>query len=232
MIVTATAGCVLALGSMMAPGIGDVAEASSDVRYAETTAALNGRSGPSLDSNVIGVVPSGKRVEVLEIVNSKWVKARAYGKTGYLSTKYLKEVSGDTDSSSSGSDSDLADDILNTAAKQKGTPYRFGARSGQTSHFDCSSFTQYAFGKHGVDLPRNSRQQSKVGTTITSRSDLQKGDLIFFRTGNRSDGAIDHVAIYAGGGKIIHALPRGGVQVDNFSGFWVKSAVKAKRVLD
>ena len=60
-----------------------------------------------------------------------------------------------------------------------GVRYKFGALKGRTNSFDCSSFTQYVFGKYGINLPRSSKQQSQVGTYV-ARDQLQPGDLVFF----------------------------------------------------
>jgi peptidoglycan endopeptidase LytE len=52
----------------------------------------------------------------------------------------------------------VADKIIQTGEKYLGVPYKFGARSGRTDMFDCSSFTQYVYWKNGTKLPRTSRQ--------------------------------------------------------------------------
>jgi len=120
--------------------------------------------------------------------------------------------------------------IINTGKKYLGVDYRFGAPSGITSSFDCSSFTQYIFKKNGVSLPRSSKQQAKSGKYV-SKSNLQPGDLIFSDT-NR-DGVINHVSVYMGSGKVIHTYKKGlGVTISNFSGStWDKTYVTARRVL-
>lgn len=123
----------------------------------------------------------------------------------------------------------LADKIIATGNKYLGTPYVFGAQSGQTRTFDCSSFQQYIFGQHGIKLPRTSRSQSTLGTYV-AKSDLRKGDLIFFET-SKSNGAVAHVAVYAGDGKILHTYGPGGVRYDSLSGWWGKTYLFAKRVI-
>lgn len=124
----------------------------------------------------------------------------------------------------------LADKIIATGEKYLGTPYQYGAKSGQTSTFDCSSFTQHVFKQNGIDLPRNSRQQSTVGTTV-SKSQLKKGDLLFF-TAKSSGGKIGHVGIYAGDNKILHTWGPGGVRYDSLSTGWLQDGfVTAKRVI-
>jgi cell wall-associated NlpC family hydrolase len=124
----------------------------------------------------------------------------------------------------------LADKIIATGEKYLSTPYEYGAKSGQTSTFDCSSFTQYVFKQNGIDLPRSSRQQSTVGTTV-SKSQLKKGDLLFFTT-KSSGGKIGHVGIYAGDNKILHTWGPGGVRYDSLSTGWLQDGfVTAKRVI-
>lgn len=123
----------------------------------------------------------------------------------------------------------LADKIITTGDKYLGTPYQFGAASGQTRTFDCSSFTQYIFGQNGIKLLRTSRSQATQGTSV-ARSDLRKGDLLFFKT-SKSNGAIGHVAVYVGNGKMLHTYGPGGVRYDNLSGWWSDNYLLAKRVI-
>lgn len=123
----------------------------------------------------------------------------------------------------------LADKIIATGDKYLGTPYQFGARSGQTRTFDCSSFTQYIFGQNGIKLLRTSRSQSTQGTYV-AKSDLRKGDLLFFKT-SKSNGEVAHVAVYVGNGKILHTYGPGGVRYDSLSGWWGNTYLFAKRVI-
>lgn len=128
------------------------------------------------------------------------------------------------------SSTSTANKIFATGKKYLGVPYKFGASSGITSAFDCSSFTQYVYKKNGISLPRSSVQQSKVGKYVP-RSQLQPGDLIFSDT--NKDGKINHVSIYMGNNKLLHTYKVGvGVTISNFSGStWDKTYVTARRVL-
>lgn len=81
---------------------------------------------------------------------------------------------------------------LNTAAAQKGDPYRYGAAGPDA--FDCSGLTLYSYGKAGKKLPRTAQAQYNSTRHISAGS-LQPGDLVFI--GN-SSGSIYHVGIYAG----------------------------------
>lgn len=120
--------------------------------------------------------------------------------------------------------------ILTEAEKHLGTPYRFGARYGQTRTFDCSSFVKTVFSKVGIDLPRVSRQQAKEGTYVSKRN-LKIGDLLFFTTPS-SKGRIGHVGIYVGNGYMIHTYGEGGVKYTSIhKQWWSKRYVTARRVL-
>jgi murein DD-endopeptidase / murein LD-carboxypeptidase len=125
-----------------------------------------------------------------------------------------------------------ATDIINHGRSYLGTPYEYGAQYGVTRTFDCSSFVKWVY-RNYVTLPRSSSDQSEVGTWV-SRSNLRKGDLVFFRSygSSKYSTKITHVAIYAGDGKILHTYGSGGVRYSDLnSGSWSERYVKAKRVL-
>ena len=104
-----------------------------------------------------------------------------------------------------GGETRLREEIVRTARRYVGVPYRWGGESPQTG-FDCSGLTMVVYRLNGLDLPRSSRQQWKVGKRI-DRSRLQKGDLVFFATS--SSKSVSHVGIYTGGNKFLHAPSRG-----------------------
>jgi cell wall-associated NlpC family hydrolase len=83
------------------------------------------------------------------------------------------------------------------ARRQLGDPYRYGATG--PGAWDCSGLTGGAWRSAGVRLPRTALAQYHSGGRRVSKSNLRKGDLVFFYSG------ISHVAIYAGGGKVVHA---------------------------
>lgn len=124
----------------------------------------------------------------------------------------------------------IADQVIATGKQFIGVPYKFSAEAGNTSAFDCSSFTQYVFKQNGIDLPRSSREQAKAGTYV-SRTDLQPGDLVFSDTNH--DGVINHVSIYIGDGKLLHTYRVGiGVTISDYEGStWDKTYVTARRVI-
>lgn len=95
--------------------------------------------------------------------------------------------------------------IVNTADQYLGVPYVWGGET--PKGFDCSGFTKYVFAKNGIELPRTSRQQVQVGEQVaTSLASLRTGDLLFFA---ENYSRVDHVAIYVGEGRIIHATSSG-----------------------
>ena len=93
--------------------------------------------------------------------------------------------------------------IIRLAKTKLGKRYVWGA-VGKRGTFDCSGFTNYVYKKNGIRIPRTSFNQSKYGAYV-SRNNLQKGDLIFFDTSKRHKGYVNHVGIYLGNGKFIHA---------------------------
>ena len=100
---------------------------------------------------------------------------------------------------------DLRSEIVGTAKRFIGTPYRWGGTSPDEG-FDCSGLTMVVYQLNGLKLPRSSRQQYRAGIPI-GRDELMQGDLVFFATsGSRR---ISHVGIYVGKGRFIHAPGRG-----------------------
>ena len=116
--------------------------------------------------------------------------------------------------------------VMRAAYSVIGTPYVFG---GTTPYgFDCSGFTQYAFARAGVYLPRMADSQFYSGRQI-SMSQLRSGDLIFFTT---YEAGASHVGIYVGNGNFIHAGTSTGVTVSSaFTGYWGARYYGACRVL-
>ena len=108
-----------------------------------------------------------------------------------------------TKSKSNNVASDRCQKITSVAKTKLGKRYVWGA-SGKQNTFDCSSFTKYVYKKNGIDIPRTSIKQSKFGKYV-KRNELKKGDLIFFDTSKKRRGYVNHVGIYLGDNKFIHA---------------------------
>jgi len=94
------------------------------------------------------------------------------------------------------------DEILETAKNFLGVKYVWAANG--PSAFDCSGFTKYVFKQNGINLPRYSGNQANIGEKIAF-SELQKGDLVFFDTEKKFRHKVNHVGIYIGDNKFIHA---------------------------
>jgi len=96
--------------------------------------------------------------------------------------------------------------IARTAARAVGVPYHFGGADLQG--FDCSGLAVYAYESAGVEIPRTAAAQQRAARPVSSNA-LSPGDLVFFRIRSRH---VNHVGIYAGSGRFIHA-PRSGEAV-------------------
>lgn len=126
-----------------------------------------------------------------------------------------------------------AAEVLDTGDDYVGTRYTYGGESPRAG-FDCSGFVQYVFARHGVELPRTSREQGGTGERLPKGlAALRPGDLMLFSS---TGGRIDHVAIYAGDGRILHSSRSGGgVAYDDLSssrGQWfLDHHVSSRRVI-
>ena len=118
--------------------------------------------------------------------------------------------------------------LLRRAFTLLGTPYRWGGNSPDRG-FDCSGLVGYVYRTAlGIDLPRISRDQARAGERVADRAAMAAGDLVFF--GRR--GRVDHVGIYIGEGKFVHAPSRGkDVMVSSLDeGYWGSKFMQARRV--
>ena len=120
---------------------------------------------------------------------------------------------------SAGKISGRAGVAIKYALKQIGDRYVFGAAGMIT--WDCSGLTMRAYQSAGVSLPHSSAAQSRYGRSVSYRS-AKPGDLLFYGR------PISHVAIYLGGGKMVHA-PRSGSRVKVVSN--AATALGSKRLV-
>ena len=104
-----------------------------------------------------------------------------------------------------------------------GTRYHLGGTG--VGGIDCSAFVQKTMsGAFNIHLPRSTAEQRHSGHSI-SKSDLQPGDLVFFRKNN-------HVGVYIGGGKFVHASTSQGVTTSSLSeSYWSRTYTQSRRVL-
>ncbi|WP_346557005.1 NlpC/P60 family protein [Mannheimia haemolytica] len=104
-----------------------------------------------------------------------------------------------------------------------GTRYRLGGIT--KAGIDCSAFVREVMGKaFSKDMPRSTAEQRHVGHSI-SKSDLRPGDLVFFRKNN-------HVGVYIGNGKFVHASSSRGVTTSSLSeSYWSRNYTQSRRVI-
>lgn len=146
------------------------------------------------------------------------------GSTKVSSVQAAKKAS--VSVSSSGS-SATGSRIASYAQQFIGNPYRYGGNS-LTSGIDCSGFTQQIMAKFGYSISRTSSSQAGEGRAV-STSNLRAGDLVFYGNG----GSINHVAVYIGGGQVVHAsnsapYPRGGIKISNVN---YRTPICARRII-
>ena len=92
--------------------------------------------------------------------------------------------------------------VEESAKRLLGSKYVWGATGPNT--YDCSGFTQKIYRDVGINIPRVSRDQARVGQFV-SYNNLRRGDMVFFDTKKKRSGIVSHVGIYLGSGNFIHA---------------------------
>ncbi len=127
---------------------------------------------------------------------------------------------------STGGSGDRAADPVTVAERYLGVPYRLGGENRRG--MDCSGLVLVAFREaRSLKLPRNSGEQFSLGRPVGRRA-LKRCDLVFFRTGG---GTVNHVGIYAGGGRFIHAAVRRGVCWESLATeYWSSRWAGARRL--
>ncbi len=185
------------------------------------TDTLNVRKKKSTEAGILKQIGDGDSY-VVKSEGSEWVKIKLSGsETGYVSKDYVstkfrfnkavsikEEQAAERSSSTSTSSSTTAGgssysskgvSVASYALQFIGNPYVWGGSS-LTNGADCSGFTMSVYAHFGYGLPHSSGSQSGCGRAV-SLSALQPGDLVFYRHG----GSIGHVAMYIGGGRVVHA---------------------------
>ena len=193
-----------------------------------TTDSLKVRAEANTDSEVITLVPNGEELEVAD-VEGDWVRVYLDDEEVFVSAQYV-EVDAQLGTAITMTElfygqgvSDVRVDLCQYAKEFLGNPYVWGGTS-LTKGADCSGYVLSIFKKYGISLPHSSVAQAGSGTAIKV-SEAQPGDLIFYGNGR----SINHVAIYIGGGQVIHASnPKTGIRISNVS---YRSPVKAVRIL-
>jgi len=123
---------------------------------------------------------------------------------------------------------------LITLAKSKiGSTYE-STKAGPDT-FDCSGFVYYVFGQNGIEIPRSSIDQAEIEGEKLTKDELKLGDLVFFDTGKKFKRHVNHVGIFIGNNKFIHASSGGKkVMITSFSEkkFYRNKFLYARRVIN
>lgn len=203
---------------------------------------LNVREKADTSADIVDKLKKGERVTILG-KSGNWLKIKTPdGKQGWVAAEYITRgnVSSTSSTASRGDDVDreeadsadmsLAQKIVAYAKRYVGTAYVYGGDS-PSEGFDCSGFTKYVFKHYGITLDRTAADQASNGDRV-SRDNLQAGDLVLFDT-NGGRNHINHVGIYIGGGKFIHAAsPRYDVTISSLSeDFYAGCYMTARRVI-
>jgi cell wall-associated NlpC family hydrolase len=191
----------------------EVAEAQTKTYIQSLAGGLNVRKSASTSGTILGTLDKGDRVVLVE-AGENWHTTFFRGQTAYVTAKksYVLLIESEIAS-------EQIESVISVGEKFLGTEYVYGAirlhngygvlNKGFTStKFDCSSLMQYIF-YYGanVNLQLTTRTQIYQGEYV-AKSDLQRGDLIFFTNASRyyytGIERVGHVALYLGDGYILH----------------------------
>lgn len=193
------------------------------------TETLYVREAMNTDCKVVALVSGEEELEVLEQTDG-WAKVQVDSDQGYISLDYatvgykLPKAESVTELKESKGVSSTRVSIVEYAKQFLGNPYVWGGTS-LTKGADCSGFTMSIYAHYGISLPHSSAAQSRMGTKVSS-SELKPGDLLFYGSGS----SVNHVAMYIGGGKVIHAsTERTGIKISNA---FYRTPITIRRFLD
>lgn len=168
-------------------------QAAVAVRYGKVVvSSLNIRAGAGTDYGKTGSLSAGKIVEIIGESNG-WYQIES----GYVSSDYVAIVDAAEAAASS-----KGQEIAAFAQTFVGYPYVYGGSSPRG--FDCSGFTRYVYSQFGYSINRTASNQMDNGTSV-SMSELQPGDLVFFKKSGSGSKRASHVGIYIGGNRFVHA---------------------------
>lgn len=193
--------------------------------------ALRVRQEPNTEAAIYTQVANGEMLEYVQTLDNGWVEILLDDETVYVSGEYV-ELEDRLNTAVTMSEllygagvSDIRVRICEYAKKYLGNRYVYGGSS-LTKGTDCSGFTMQVYQQFGISLPHSSRAQAGMGTKI-SASEAKPGDLFFY--GGRGD-YINHVALYIGGGQVIHASsPKTGIRISSYN---YRTPVKVVRIIN
>ena len=219
------------------------------------TETVNMRENADTNSRILRQLSLNTTVEVLEQVDNTWSKVSKSGVVGFIASKYLSETktevtsramqeSRTTDGTETGNETTekkenspkvetttasvevttKGEEVVNYAKQYLGYKYVAGGGS-PSSGFDCSGFTSYVYKHFGYSLSRTASGQLSNGKEVSSKSELQLGDVVCFK---------GHVGIYIGGNQFIHAAnPKKGVVITSLSdSYYTANYITSRRILN
>lgn len=200
----------------------------------KATGTVNGsdvrmRKGHSTDTDVICTYDKGREVHIIGI-NEGWYKVKEDEGTGYIRSDFV-DITGEgpTYASDTSNSDSLGQKIVNYALQFVGYRYVYGEESPEKG-FDCSGLMYYVYGQFGYKLQRTAHDQCMKNGTPVAKSDLQKGDLIFFSSNGSHVG---HVGMYIGNGQFVHAsTSKTGVIISDLnSSYYTRVYYAARRII-
>lgn len=218
-----------------------------------SSTGINFREEPNTDSKILKVFSQNAKITILE-EQGTWYKIKHNDQEGYVLKEYVSNKKVEVTSRSAEErtktttdenktekttkkenveektttkTSSKGQDAANYVKQFVGCKYVYGGST--PKGFDCSGLTMYVYKKYGINLSHSATAQSKVGTKV-ERSNLQPGDLVFFKN-YRTNTGIGHVGIYIGNNKFVHAsTEKTGVITSTLSGSYSTRFVTARRI--
>lgn len=130
---------------------------------------------------------------------------------------------------------ELLGSVVATALEEMGQPYVWGGTGDGNGGFDCSGLIYYAYGQHGIRIPRTSASQAEAGIPIRRDFDgLVPGDILTFAIDGEK---VSHVGLYVGEGRFIHSASKGVslsrlAEDDSTGRYWLRHWVGVRRVVE
>ncbi|WP_282295539.1 C40 family peptidase [Stenotrophomonas sp. PS02289] len=205
--------------------VASVAEAPTAVAKPKAEAPVRSKADAAASATLAALLPHLAANDTIPLMDRS---AMVAGDLSRLLANY--DASSGTIVAADPAENGKVQSVLRRAMTLLGTPYRWGGTS-PDSGFDCSGLVGYVFRTAlGIELPRVSREMARDGEAqlINDRNALAAGDLVFF--GRK--GRVDHVGIYVGEGRFLHAPSTGkDVRVDSLiTGYWGGKFMQARRV--
>lgn len=146
------------------------------------------------------------------------------------SSEKLKDFRKNDNTTVEDTDRAFADEIIRTAMTYLGIPHCMGGLSRKC--IDCSGLVLKVFQEQGINLPHSAQDQSAFGKIVDEKSNLKKGDLVFFKGSYKTSRHITHSGIYIGENKFIHTSSGKGVTVTSLDdSYWKMKFVFGRRLL-